>query len=84
MPFPVVPTLRPPRPASSRPSTTECRSKQTCARSEMKMRLPAALRPFVSSWASSLKKLGTWTTVPAPIRLIHEGETRPEGRMWKS
>lgn len=48
------------------------------------MRLPAVLRPLVSSWASSLKKLGTWTTVPAPIRLIHEGETRPEGRMWKS
>jgi hypothetical protein len=48
------------------------------------MRLLADDKPF--SWIafSSLKKLGTWKTVPAPIRLIHEGETKPEGRMWKS
>jgi hypothetical protein len=50
----------------------------------MKIRWLAVVRPLASSEASSLKKLGTWKTVPAPIRFRHEGEIRPEGRMWKS
>jgi hypothetical protein len=50
----------------------------------MKMRLSAVVRPFSCRAASSLKKLGTCTTVPAPMRLMQDGEISPDGRMWKS
>lgn len=83
MPRPVVPIFLPASSFSSRPSTRACSSRLTWARSLTRRFLRACVSPLASRAASSLKKAWTLKTTPEPIRLVHWGLTRPDGRRWK-